>query len=38
MSTIRTIQILIKLLPSIFALRKDRKKWINLPPLNKLNQ
>ena len=29
MSTIRTIQVLIKLLPSIFALRKDRKKWIN---------
>ena len=29
MYTIRTIQILIKLLPSILALRKDRKKWIN---------
>jgi len=29
MSTIRTIEIFIKLLPSIFALRKDRKKWIN---------
>ena len=29
MSTIRTIQVLIKLLPSIFALRKDRKQWIN---------
>jgi len=28
MSTIRTIQVLVKLLPSIFALRKDRKKWI----------
>ncbi len=28
MSTIRTIQVLIKLLPSIFALRRDRKKWI----------
>jgi len=29
MSTIRTIEVLFKLLPSIFALRKDRKKWIN---------
>ncbi len=29
MSTIRTIQVLLKLLPSIFALRKDRKKWIH---------
>lgn len=29
MSTARTIHILIKLLPSIFALRKDRKKWIH---------
>ncbi len=29
MYTIRTVQILIKLLPSILALRKDRKKWIN---------
>lgn len=29
MSTVRTIQVLVKLLPSIFALRKDRKKWIN---------
>ena len=29
MFTIRTIEIFIKLLPSIFALRKDRKKWIN---------
>jgi len=29
MSTIRTIQILIKLLPSILALRRDRKKWIH---------
>ena len=29
MYTIRTIKILIKLLPSILALRKDRKKWIN---------
>jgi len=29
MSTIRTIQILIKLLPSILALRSDRKKWIH---------
>ena len=28
MSTVRTIQVLIKLLPSIFALRKDRKTWI----------
>jgi len=29
MYTIRTVRILIKLLPSILALRKDRKKWIN---------
>ncbi len=29
MSTVRTIQVLFKLLPSIFALRKDRKKWIS---------
>jgi len=29
MFTIRTIQIFIKLLPSIFALRRDRKKWIH---------
>jgi predicted unusual protein kinase regulating ubiquinone biosynthesis (AarF/ABC1/UbiB family) len=29
MSTIRTIQVLIKLLPSVFALRRDRKTWIN---------
>jgi predicted unusual protein kinase regulating ubiquinone biosynthesis (AarF/ABC1/UbiB family) len=29
MSTFRTIQVLFKLLPSILALRKDRKKWIN---------
>jgi len=29
MTTIRTIHVLFKLLPSIFALRKDRKKWIN---------
>lgn len=29
MSTIRTIQVLFKLLPSILALRKDRKKWID---------
>ncbi|NND86659.1 MAG: AarF/ABC1/UbiB kinase family protein [Nitrosopumilus sp.] len=29
MSTTRTIQILIKLLPSIIALRRDRKKWVN---------
>ncbi len=29
MSTLRTIEIFIKLLPSIFALRRDRKKWIN---------
>lgn len=28
MSATRTLQVLIKLLPSIFALRKDRKKWI----------
>lgn len=28
MST-RTIQVLIKLLPSIFALRRDRKKWVH---------
>ena len=29
MPTVRTIQVLIKLLPSILALRKDRKKWIH---------
>ena len=29
MYIIRTVTILIKLLPSILALRKDRKKWIN---------
>ena len=29
MSTVRTIQILFKLLPSVLALRKDRKIWIN---------
>ena len=29
MFTVRTIQILVKLLPSIFALRSDRKKWIH---------
>ncbi len=29
MSIVRTIQVLFKLLPSILALRKDRKKWIN---------
>jgi len=29
MSTVRAIQIFIKLLPSIFALRRDRKKWIH---------
>ena len=29
MTIIRTIHVLFKLLPSIFALRKDRKKWIN---------
>jgi predicted unusual protein kinase regulating ubiquinone biosynthesis (AarF/ABC1/UbiB family) len=29
MSTVRTIQVLFKLFPSILALRKDRKKWIN---------
>ena len=29
MSNIRTIQVLFKLLPSILALRKDRKKWID---------
>ena len=28
MSTVRTIKILIKLLPSILALRKDRRKWV----------
>ena len=28
MSNIRTIKILIKLLPSILALRKDRRKWV----------
>ena len=29
MSTVRTIHVLIKLLPSILALRRDRKKWIH---------
>ena len=29
MSTVRTIQIFIKLLPSVLALRRDRKIWIN---------
>jgi predicted unusual protein kinase regulating ubiquinone biosynthesis (AarF/ABC1/UbiB family) len=29
MITVRTIQVLFKLFPSILALRKDRKKWIN---------
>ncbi|MBT8251678.1 MAG: AarF/ABC1/UbiB kinase family protein, partial [Nitrosopumilus sp.] len=29
MTTARTIHVLIKLLPSILALRKDRKKWIH---------
>ncbi len=29
MFILRTIEIFIKLLPSIFALRRDRKKWIN---------
>ncbi|MCV0430867.1 AarF/ABC1/UbiB kinase family protein [Nitrosopumilus sp.] len=29
MSALRTIQVLVKLLPSILALRKDRKQWIN---------
>jgi len=29
MTTVRTIQVLFKLFPSILALRKDRKKWIN---------
>ena len=28
MTTVRTLQILLKLLPSIFALRKDRRDWI----------
>ena len=28
LSTIRTIQVLIKLLPSILALRKDRRQWV----------
>lgn len=28
MSTFRTIYVLFKLLPSIFALRKDRRKWV----------
>ena len=27
MSTARTIKVLVKLLPSILALRKDRRKW-----------
>ena len=29
MSTVRTFQILVKLLPSVFALRRDRKRWIH---------
>ena len=29
MSTVRTIQVLFKLIPAILVLRKDRKKWIN---------
>ena len=29
MTIVRTIQVLVKLLPSVFALRRDRKKWIN---------
>ena len=29
MSMIRTLHVFVKLLPSVFALRKDRKKWIN---------
>ena len=28
MSTVRTIQVMLKLLPSILALRKDRRKWV----------
>ena len=28
MTIVRTIQVLVKLLPSVFALRRDRKKWI----------
>jgi len=28
MTTIRTLQVLIRLLPSILALRKDRKRWV----------
>ena len=29
MTILRTAQIFVKLLPSVFALRRDRKKWIN---------
>ncbi len=29
MSSFRTVQVLVKLLPSIFALRKDRKIWVH---------
>ena len=29
MTILRTVQISVKLLPSVFALRRDRKKWIN---------
>ena len=29
MTAIRTVQVLIKLLPSVLVLRKDRKKWVN---------
>lgn len=28
LSTLRTMQVLLKLLPSIFALRKDRRRWV----------
>lgn len=28
MTSVRTLQVLVKLLPSVFALRRDRKKWI----------
>ena len=37
MSTVRTIQVLVKLLPSIIALRKDRKKWVKHERKEELN-
>jgi len=36
LSVIRTIHVLVKLLPSVFVLRRDRKKWIHQDE-NKIN-